>query len=268
MTKRQMLAVLGVLLALGLVAALRRSPSPVQHPETPTATPATAPVAPPPPRDPVLPIDHPGPAGVAWGTSAADAKRLLATKLHLTWEGLESDEHAWLQHYTGEFAGLVVEQVEATFAYDKARPQDRPLMVFVVILTARDERPASRRWLDIVEKMRGAYGEPSEFSAPPEDIGATVTDRAKQSEHFKNSLSALGGLLSGSRFSQLDREIAQGTWQPSARWRFRNHVMVGATVLVAQPDKHGHRDLKPVWLFVHEDLSKHFFDDGHRTREF
>jgi hypothetical protein len=200
--------------------------------------------------------------------SPRDAKAVLSRKLSLTWEGLETNGHAWLQDYSGEFAGFAVEQVEAAFAYDKEKPKERPLMAVSVTFGARDERPASRRWLDIVEKMRSAYGEPSKLVAPPEDIGATFTDRAKQSEHFKGSLSALGGLLSASRFDQLDRQIAQGSWEPAAGWRFQNHVVVAVTVLVGQPDKHGHRALTPAWMFLHEDMAKGFLDRPKPSREF
>jgi hypothetical protein len=81
-------------------------------------------------------------------------------------------------------------------------------------------------------------------------------------------MSALGAVLSASRFDQLDRQVAQGTWSPVARWRFRNHVQVLATILVQQPDRFGHRALKPVWMFMNEELAKTFFDSGSRGREF
>lgn len=267
MTRRNLLALLGILAVLALSAALRNSP-PREAPAAPLPEAVAAPAPPASAADRVVPVDHPGPAGVAWGTSPGDAKRLLQKKLRLAWEGPETDERAWLQQYTGEFAGLAVEQVEASFAYDKARPRERPLMAFVVTLGARDVRPASRRWLDIVAKMEAAYGQPSRIAPIPADVGGTVSERAKTSEHFQGSLSALGQLLSATRFDQLDRQIAQGSWQPIAHWKFQNHVQVTATVLVSQPDKYGRRELRPAWVFMHEDLSNEFLGSGGRSRDF
>lgn len=210
-----------------------RAPTP-----TPTPTPARA--------------AHPGPAGVKWGQSPAEVKAALSERYRFVKEFDDGPIHE--QEYAGEFSGFATEAIAASFL-------DSRLGAFTVALRERDERPASRRWLEIVEKMADRYGEPDEISAVPTTVTGAVNVRAKAGAESRSSVSAwrsIQGVRPG-LFQEIDRLARLGEWTAVAQWTFANGVVVAAGVRPGEPNQLGTRTLQPFWMFVTREAAEKMF---------
>jgi hypothetical protein len=188
-----------------------------------------------------------GPAGLKWGQSPGEVRKALSGRFHFVKEDTQKDVTA--QSYTGEFSGFKVDTAISFFVASK-------LAGLTVLLPARDERPASRRWQDMVDAMTKAKGEPTEISSLPSQ--AKLSDAIKaypgRSKAQIQQLSALFDAAASkagmSGYEELDARVRRGEIAPYAQWRFKDDVRVTIALQVSQPDQAGQRRLTPVWAFM------------------
>lgn len=196
-------------------------------------------------------MDHPGPAGCAWGS----ARSACASTWDDKWERIEQKGAPTLGdsalRYEGAFGGFPADVIEASFAEEE-------LVGVWVALRILDEQPAIVRYESIIAKMRGEYGEPTELVKAPDASNAmdklartAKTDRTK--ERLK-ALSAVHDDLAGDRIARLERMIREGTWKPKATWLFRNGVEVSTFITPLEPDEYGRRELLVGWAFLKKDV--------------
>jgi hypothetical protein len=233
------------------VAACSRAPSPTDHATSTTVASAT-PMVPPPPSASAAPeqlAEYEGPAGLRWGQSPAEAKTVLSAKYTFRREDSADKGQVLEQTWAGEFAGFKTESIAVDF-FDKKR-----FVAFGATLPAKDVRPAARRWLDLVETTTKVHGAPSRFTPPPELQSARkIADNypdlpnKERLQQLASQIDAFQETAGTSGFDALDRKIARGDWEPVALWKFKGDTAILIKVEVGEPDSHGGRSLKPVWL--------------------
>lgn len=187
--------------------------------------------------------EYKAPLGLTWGQSPKDAKAILSKRL--TFRREYTDKEGTIeQTYVGQFAGTDPEMIGVDFSVKDG------LFGVVAVYPAADERPASKRWEDLTEKMRAEYGEPAQFNAPPKTQAEAVAEAYPETGN-KAKIVTLMGAASPGRYEELDAKIVKGDWAPSAIWGFSNAAVL---VLVNDiRDANGHHALKPYWFFGTKD---------------
>jgi hypothetical protein len=193
--------------------------------------------------------EYDGPAGLRWGQSPAEAKKVLSAKYTFLREDAADEGQVLEQTWNGEFAGFDPESIFVDF-FDKKR-----FLAFGVTFPAKDVRPAARRWLDLVEATTKAHGPPWRFTPAPELPTAQklaenypdLPNKAKLKE-LAAQIDALQGVAGSSGYDALDRKIARGDWEPMALWKFKGENTIAVKVDIGKPDKRGNRALKPMWV--------------------
>lgn len=188
-----------------------------------------------------------GPAGLRWGMSPDEVSTAWASKFTAVDTPLAAPGFT-AQVWTGEFAGERVEGIVTAFLDDS-------LAAVMVAYPSNDQRPATRRWMDIVEQMREAYGQPESMTDPPDKALSNELKKSKSRKAQKYARLA-ESVLAGTRFDALDLMAIKGEWTPSAKWRFPGGAQVQVIVQVNSADESGMRTVSPLWRFE----SKRFLD--------
>lgn len=211
-----------------------------------------------------IPKDYEGPLGLTWGQSPAEVRAALSKKFTFRREGMVGKMFS--QTYAGAFAGQKAEEIDANFT-------DKKFIMLTAMYAAKDVRPASRRWRDLVDKTIETHGEPSKMAPIPEIPGlsgaASAYPNTPNAEKIRKLEAALDGMAEAAGdtgYGALDRKIAKGDWTPSAGWKFANGAVIVVTVLVGDPDASGARALHPTWMAAGPGI-KEFADDAKGTSD-
>ena len=191
--------------------------------------------------------EYKAPLGLTWGQSPKEAKALLSKRLTFRREYPTDNGATIEQSYGGQFAGVDTQMVGVDFSPSAG------LIAVAAMYPAADDRPASKRWLDVVDKMRADYGDPTKFSAPPKTQAeaAAVAAEAYPDTPNKAKIATLLGASTIGRYDELDIKIVKGEWTPSAVWEFSNAMVL---VLVNDTrDANSKHSLKVNWMFMTKD---------------
>lgn len=197
---------------------------------------------------------HPGPLGLAWGKSPADAKSQLQGKLNFVSEAPaeEGAYHTIDQHYNGSFGGLTTTDVMLRFYKGEF------FYMLVKLTTADFDGSPSRTFEAVVDKMGGPYGEPKGLRYPPRlssDYAyfgnMPMADRDKALPYLWNEQLRTDQVAFG---RMRDQQILIGDWDPFGDWRFKNKVIVQTFLWKEEGAPAG--AFTPVWIFCKEDTFK------------
>lgn len=196
---------------------------------------------------------HPGPLGLEWGKSPADARSQLQGKLTFVSEAPaeEGAYHTIDQHYTGVFGGLQTTDVMLRFF------KGQFFYMLVKLSTAEAGGSPSQVFESVVERMRGPYGAPKGLRYPPKLSSSYAYFGNLPMEERDKALPYLWNeqlRTDEAAFSRMrDQQILMGDWDPFADWRFGNKVIV-QTFLWREGGSPG--AFIPVWIFCKEDTFK------------
>lgn len=189
--------------------------------------------------------DYDGPLGLKWGQPPADVKSALQGKLTFVDESQNDNGKTLSHHYKGAFGGIEPETIEVSFYEQK-------LIAVVAVLQAKDVRPASRRWLDLVAKTVEVHGKPIKLSPVPNvpKLSAALsaypdTPNAEKIRELGSLFDEMSEQASG---DSLDRKIERGDWSPAAAWKFQNGSGIAVGVAVGPADRNGRHALTPTWM--------------------
>ncbi|HKJ71894.1 MAG TPA: hypothetical protein VKA55_09105 [Gammaproteobacteria bacterium] len=173
---------------------------------------------------------YPGPAGLEWGMPESKAQKVLSQRFNYQEKYGVKFAQAVEYEYAGTFAGFDESRVVATMYRGEFVGLTVQLPVPVV-------RPATRVWMEAVDKMRGKYGDPDQRSATPDTM--------------KDHLAKRGVEVPSDKAGLLDLKIRSGEWKPKALWRFDNEVVVAIVARLGEkgPDDYA-RPLKVFWSFA------------------
>lgn len=180
--------------------------------------------------------DYPGPAGLKWGASPDEVRKVLGAKFEFLKDNVAGDKGVTHElSYKGTFGGFAADLVLAELFQEK-------LFGLVVMLQKADSRPAWRRWQEVVNAMTTRYGKPKTIeNAPPKSAGESAGGAGKPTA----LLLAMGGGA-----DDFDAKIQDGSAKsPTAVWQFDHRVSIKVLVKVANPDAKGDRDLNVFWTF-------------------
>lgn len=183
-----------------------------------------------------------GPLGLRWGQSADAVVQALEDRFEFEEQAIELGHDASALLAEGDFAGRRTEMVAFIFTTDE-------LAVVLVSLQHLDQRPALRRWREVVDELRQVHGPPTSIAKEPALPGEAVAREAKKRPALRGTaslLEAMGG--GGNRDALLEVEITNGRWEPKAEWKFRN-ATIAVRVSANEPDEFGVRRLSVDWLF-------------------
>lgn len=208
-----------VVLVMFLVGSgCNRAPQIAKSPASPDLLPRVAP-----PRESIADVpgvtneDYYGAVDLKWEMQPVDVERALKARAKVS-ARLATDKTGYrFEQFLGGFSGYDNALIEADFL-------DDGLNAISVQLPSKDERPAWRRWRDLVSQMREAHG--------PPDAEQSSLEIPENSDEL------------------VDHYIATGKLSPHAIWRFRNGAQVVITVVVGDPDRAGRRSLTPAWFAV------------------
>lgn len=202
------------------------------------------------------PKDHPGPFGLAWGKSPADARSILANKVQFVEEkpAEEAPYHTIDQRYGGTFGKLPTADIFLRFHKGE-------FFYMAVTLATADAGSASKVFDQVVGKMKRVYGKPLAIHEPPSmaSMQAIVENMPVQNREAVMPLFWNERLKVDEKgiHTLRDLQVRIGLWDPFAGWRFRNKVVVQTFMhQEANPDKTPKGPLKPVWIFAKEDRFK------------
>lgn len=186
-----------------------------------------------------------GPLGLTWGLSPSEVKDALQGKLTFVEEFADERAKLFSQRYKGSFGGITPEGIEVAF-------REKKLIAVIAQLQANDVRPASRRWLELVEATVAAHGAPGQLSEVPKAPKLSAVLSAYPDTPNAGKIRELGSLLDDmseqSNAEMLDRRIERGDWTPSALWKFQNESGIGVSIVVGPADRYGHHPLTPTWV--------------------
>lgn len=200
--------------------------------------------------------EHPGPFGLKWGKSPADARSILAAKVQFVEEkpAEEAPYHTIDQRYSGPFGKLPTADIFLRFHKGE-------FFYMAVTLATAEAGSASKVFDQVVGKMTRVYGKPLVIHEPPSmaSMQAIVENMPVQNREAVMPLFWNERLKVDEKGTHTlrDLQVRIGLWDPFAGWRFANKVVVQTFMhQEANPDKTPKGPLKPVWIFAQEDRFK------------
>ncbi len=200
--------------------------------------------------------EHPGPFGLKWGKSPADARSILASKVQFVEEkpAEEAPYHTIDQRYSGAFGKLPTADIFLRFHKGE-------FFYMAVTLATAEAGSASKVFDQVVGRMKRVYGKPLVNNEPPtmDSMQAIVENMPVQNREEVMPLFWNERLKVDAKgiHTLRDLQVRIGLWDPFAGWRFANKVVVQTFMhQEANPDKTPKGPLKPVWIFAKEDRFK------------
>lgn len=206
---------------------------------------------------PTTGVNHPGPLGLEWGKSPADARSILAGKLTFVSESPASVGGYFTidQHYSGGFGQMAADDVWLRFFRGR-------FFYLAVRLVTSAELPAAKVHAEVIARMSKAYGPPQRQILPPA-LGSNlaIPDHLPLTVNRQEVMPLLWNERTRSDalgiFRLQDLMIRTGLWDPFAAWRFRNGIIVQTyTTPVARTGASDTPVLTPVWIFVDDQTFK------------